>query len=109
MSLISILGLLALLGIAWAISYDRRGVKMRPVLWGLGLQLVFAIIILRPDEWSFVGMGVFATLLLGYVLRPTQEAEPVQTWATRVAVMVGVGGFPDDERLGKFAGREVPG
>jgi CNT family concentrative nucleoside transporter len=91
MSLISILGLLALLGIAWAISYDRRGVRLRPVLWGLGLQLIFALIILRADEWSFVGMGVFATLVLGYLLRPTVDAEPVQTWLQRVALVLAGG------------------
>jgi CNT family concentrative nucleoside transporter len=42
MHLVSILGLVVLLGIAWAMSYHRREVNIRPVLWGVGLQFVLA-------------------------------------------------------------------
>ena len=47
------LGLLALA--AWAMSANRRRVPWRVVLWGLGLQFIFAVLILRTP----VGAGVF--------------------------------------------------
>ena len=39
MNLISILGLVVLLGLAWSMSYHRREVNLRTVFWGIGLQL----------------------------------------------------------------------
>jgi CNT family concentrative nucleoside transporter len=69
MRLVSVVGLLALLGVAWALSYHRRSVRMRTVAWGVGLQLLFAVIILRQDAWSWVGMVVLAGLVATYVTR----------------------------------------
>jgi CNT family concentrative nucleoside transporter len=69
MRFIGVLGVLALLGLAWAISYHRRDVRLRVIFWGLGLQFLFALIILREDEWSFIGMGAVASLVAVYLLR----------------------------------------
>jgi len=69
MKLIGLLGILALLGMAWAMSYHRRSVRFRTVVWGIGLQVLFAVIILRQDAYSFVGMTVFGLLLLVYLLQ----------------------------------------
>jgi CNT family concentrative nucleoside transporter len=74
MRFIGVLGILALLGLAWAMSYHKRDVKPRIVFWGLGMQFLFAVIILRQDFWSFVGMGVLATLLSVYQLRHDRTA-----------------------------------
>jgi len=68
MRLVSVLGLVALLGVAWAMSYHRRSVRLRTVAWGIGLQLLFAIIILRRDAWSWVGMVVLAALVATYLV-----------------------------------------
>ena len=38
-----ILGLLAMLGLAYAFSNNRRAIRLKTVAWGLGLQIVFAI------------------------------------------------------------------
>ncbi|MCS6798867.1 MAG: NupC/NupG family nucleoside CNT transporter [Myxococcota bacterium] len=46
-------GLLALL--AWALSTDRRRVPWRILLWGLGLQLGFGLLVL----WTPMGVAVF--------------------------------------------------
>jgi len=43
----SLLGIGVLAVGAWALSVDRRSVPWRIVLWGLGLQFVFALLILR--------------------------------------------------------------
>lgn len=69
MTWVSVLGLLTLLGIAWALSYHRKSVSLRTVVWGLGLQFLFALIILREDSWSFVGMGLLALLITTFLLR----------------------------------------
>jgi len=44
-----ILGILAVLLAAWLGSTDRRHIRWRTVAWGLGLQLVFAFLVLRFD------------------------------------------------------------
>lgn len=44
---VSVLGLAALLGVAWAVSTDRRRFPWRIVLWSLALQAVFALLVLR--------------------------------------------------------------
>ena len=69
MNWVSILGLFTLLGIAWALSYHRTKVRIRIVVWGLGLQLVLALIILREDVWSYIGMALLGLLLVSYMLR----------------------------------------
>jgi CNT family concentrative nucleoside transporter len=72
MRFIGVLGMLVLLGLAWAMSYHRRDVKLRIVFWGLGLQFLFAVIILRQDYWSFIGMGVLGLLVAVFLLRHDQ-------------------------------------
>jgi CNT family concentrative nucleoside transporter len=42
-----VLGILAVLAAAWLGSTDRRRIRWRTVAWGLGLQLVFAFLVLR--------------------------------------------------------------
>ena len=67
MNIISILGLLVLLLITWAISYHKKEIKLRPIFWGIGLQLIFALIILREDYLSFVGMSILCLWILQYI------------------------------------------
>jgi CNT family concentrative nucleoside transporter len=74
MQFLSLVGLLVLLGLAWALSYHRRRVRVRTVVWGLGLQFVFALIILRQDVWSFVGMAVLAALLVVYLMQDVRRS-----------------------------------
>ncbi len=98
MRFIGVLGVLALLGLAWAMSYHRRDVRLRVVFWGLGLQFLFALIILREDVWSFIGMGVVGGLVAVYQLR-TDAATPGRSYgsvalllaaAMAVAVVLGL-------------------
>ena len=55
-----LLGLAVLLGIACALSRDRRRISLRTVVWGLGLQLGFALLILRTAAGRAVFGGVKA-------------------------------------------------
>lgn len=53
---IGILGMLILLAIAFAMSNNRRAISKRIVFWGLGLQLFFALFILKtPVGQPFFG------------------------------------------------------
>jgi CNT family concentrative nucleoside transporter len=42
-----VLGILAVLTAAWLFSTDRKRIRWRTVAWGLGLQIVFAFLVLR--------------------------------------------------------------
>jgi CNT family concentrative nucleoside transporter len=86
MRFIGVLGMLVLLGLAWAMSYHRRDVRLRIVFWGLGLQFLFAVIILRQDYWSFAGMGVLGLMVAVFVLRH-DRANP-ERGAGAVAMML---------------------
>lgn len=55
---ISALGLFTMIGLAWAMSYDRRAFPRRVVLWGVGLQLTFGVIVLR----SSLGLAFFEVM-----------------------------------------------
>ena len=45
--MIGLLGIVVLLGIAVAMSNNRKRINLRIVGWGLGLQLIFALFILK--------------------------------------------------------------
>jgi CNT family concentrative nucleoside transporter len=45
--LMGILGLLTILGIAYAFSTNRKAIRVKTVAWGLGLQFLFAVIVLK--------------------------------------------------------------
>jgi CNT family concentrative nucleoside transporter len=66
----SLLGLLLLGGVAWGFSTHRNRVDWRLVAWGIGLQLAFAVFILKTplgeDIFSAVNQVVVA--LLGFTV-----------------------------------------
>jgi CNT family concentrative nucleoside transporter len=63
-----ILGILAILAIAIALSHNRKQIRWRVVAWGLGLQLLFAIFVLRIPlgQQLFRALGSFVTAILNY-------------------------------------------
>ncbi len=65
---VSVLGILVLLALAWAFSSHRRLFPRRTVLWGLGLQLGFAVILLRTDwgQAAFRGLRSVVLQLLAF-------------------------------------------
>ncbi|MFT7578723.1 MAG: CNT family concentrative nucleoside transporter [Myxococcota bacterium] len=92
-----ILGLLTFVALAWAFSAHRKSVSWRPVIWGVGLQLAFAALVLLPDVgkdvFEAVDVGVrklvsfseagsefvFQTIESHYVYLVGENGEPVQT------------------------------
>src|SRR6476646_1531682 len=63
-----ILGLLSMLALAFIFSTNRRAIRLKTVAWGLGLQFVFAVFVLRIDAGrsAFQKAGNAVTRLLGY-------------------------------------------
>jgi len=59
--LIGIAGILVLLGIALAMSNNRKAISWQLVTWGLGIQILFAIIILKTP----VGVPFFGAIDIG--------------------------------------------
>lgn len=66
--LIGFVGIFALMGIAWLMSTNRKAINWRTVGVGVGLQLFFAVIVLRttPGKWMFEGARVFIAKMLSF-------------------------------------------
>lgn len=66
--LVSLLGVVAFLAIAWGLSVNRSSIPWRAVLWGTGLQFVFAALILltTPGRLLFQALNDVFTSLLGF-------------------------------------------
>jgi len=69
-----ILGVLTMLGLAYAFSTNRRAIRLKTVAWGLGLQGAFAIFVLKIDlgRTLFEKAGDAVTRLLGYAFVGSQ-------------------------------------
>jgi CNT family concentrative nucleoside transporter len=63
-----ILGLVTMLVLAYAFSTNRRAIRLKTVVWGLGLQFVFAVFVLRINAGriAFQKAGDAVRTLLGY-------------------------------------------
>jgi CNT family concentrative nucleoside transporter len=66
----SLLGLLVLVLAAWGLSVDRKRIPWRVVLWGISLQLVFALFILKTPlgEGAFDAANRVVVALLGFTV-----------------------------------------
>ena len=61
------LGLAVVLGVAWLFSTHKKEIKLRLILWGMGLQFAFAVLVLKTGfgkVFQAIGDGVNA--MLGY-------------------------------------------
>ena len=63
-----VLGLITMLGLAYVFSTNRRAIRLKTVAWGLGLQISFAIFVLRVDfgRRIFQAAGDAANRVLSY-------------------------------------------
>ena len=63
-----LVGLIVILSIAYAISSNRRAIDLRTVGWGLTLQILFALIVLKTavGQRAFQALGGAVTRLLDY-------------------------------------------
>ncbi len=69
--LFSLFGLLVFLGIAYALSTDRKAIRLRTVAWGLGLQVLLALFVLKTqvgqELFAWVGAKITRVLELSFV------------------------------------------
>jgi len=66
--LTGLLGIFAILAIAYLFSADRKRIRIKTVVWGLSLQFVFAILVLKTPagQATFRWIGEKITQLLGF-------------------------------------------
>jgi CNT family concentrative nucleoside transporter len=62
-----LLGLIAIVGVAWLFSSNRRAIQPRVIAWGLGLQFAFAFLVLKtPFAWAFQAVSNGVNHMLSY-------------------------------------------
>ncbi len=64
----AVVGAVVILGIAYLFSTSRRSIDLRTVVWGLSLQILFALIVLKTEvgRVTFQVLGDAITKLLGF-------------------------------------------
>ncbi len=64
----SLVGFVGILAFAYAMSSNRKAISARVVAWGLSLQLLFALVVLKTDvgQWTFQVLGDKIRQLLEY-------------------------------------------
>src|SRR5713101_8024637 len=74
LKLVSVLGMVVFIAMAWACSSHRKLFPWRTVLWGIGLQFVFAVLILktRTGEKVFGLAGRAVNRLVGFANEGSQ-------------------------------------
>ena len=84
LKLISLLGWLTMIAAAWVISYNRKNFPWRTVIWGVGLQFLLALLILKTPWggalFEFAGKVVqkliqFSTEGTKFVFGPLADAD----------------------------------
>jgi concentrative nucleoside transporter, CNT family len=67
----SLFGIVLVLGICYALSTNRKAIRVRTVVWGLSLQLVLALFVLKTPwgqmVFSWVGDKITRLLALSYI------------------------------------------
>jgi CNT family concentrative nucleoside transporter len=68
---VGVLGLLTMLGLAYLFSTNRKAIKLKTILWGVGLQLTFAFFVLKFEKgrilFAFLGAKVNRLLDFSYL------------------------------------------
>ena len=72
--LVGLLGIVSMLGLAFAFSTARRAIRLKTLLWGVGLQFAFALLVLRLDLGRVVlaKAGAAVTRLLDFSFAGSQ-------------------------------------
>ena len=62
-----LLGIVAILSACWLFSSNRKAIRPRVVIWGVGLQFAFALLVLKTDFGKiFQAISVGVNAMLGY-------------------------------------------
>jgi CNT family concentrative nucleoside transporter len=107
----AVVGLIVIPGIAYVLSTNRRAVDLRTVAWGVGLQITFALIVLRTDvgKATFTSLGAAITRLLSFAGDgSTFLFGPLGDRSVWSRVMTGVLGAEGDRWASIFAFQVLP-
>ncbi|MGL4393899.1 MAG: NupC/NupG family nucleoside CNT transporter [Brevinema sp.] len=74
MRFMGILGIVFFVGIAVLFSKNRKAINLRTVIWGFGLQIIFALIMLGSPILSFVAAGILLALIFVYVALTNEKS-----------------------------------
>jgi CNT family concentrative nucleoside transporter len=94
----SLVGLLVILTLAYAASTNRAAIDRRTVAWGLGLQILFALLVLKtaPGQqlFTFLGQGInrlldFGNVGAAFVFGPLGDKE---AWPRIMTAVLGAEG-----------------
>lgn len=84
-----ILGIIAILFISFLMSNNKKAIKPRVIFWGLGLQMLFAAIILGKNLMSFGAMYGFILLIIVYLFKDyVNTGKNTQKQVLRIGVVV---------------------
>jgi CNT family concentrative nucleoside transporter len=107
----AVAGLILIPGIAYALSNNRRAVDFKTVAWGVGLQITFALIVLRTPygRMTFTVLGDAITRLLAFAGDGAAFVfGPLGDRAVWARVMTGVLGAEGDRWASIFAFQVLP-
>src|SRR5271170_5775302 len=52
--LVGVLGMITMMAVAYLFSTNRRAIRAKTVAWGLGLQIVFAFLVMRWETGRYI-------------------------------------------------------
>ena len=66
--IVSAFGVVAMVGIAWVFSKNRKKINWRTIGWATALQVILAVLVLKtpPGRWFFTGANQAAAGLIGF-------------------------------------------
>ena len=66
--IVSAFGVVAMVGIAWVFSKNRKAINWRTIGWATALQVILAVLVLKtpPGRWFFTGANQAAAGLIGF-------------------------------------------
>lgn len=91
MRIISMFGLIILMFLAYLMSNNKKMVPWRVIFWGVGLQVLFATIILTKNIISFIGLFIFFCWLIIYVFMSREGSQKSVGGQIQLAVFIVLG------------------
>jgi len=87
-NLISLAGMFTLLTCAWLLSFQKSNISFRQIAWGIGMQFLFATIVLKNNWLSFTGMAVLGALVIAFLFKDENVMGITQRWLKLVLITV---------------------
>jgi CNT family concentrative nucleoside transporter len=72
--LVGVLGMITMMALAFLFSTNRRAIRVKTVAWGLGLQIVFAFLVMKwtYGQWVFQKAGAAVNWVLDFAFKGSE-------------------------------------